>query len=75
MCHLLLGKFSFLKLVAQSILYSVVFLEIAIIFDSRFVISLVEEAKCINQKFYCTLLKQVHSFKTYFYLNMLSFLT
>lgn len=70
----LLGKFNFLKMVVQSILYSDVFLEIAIIFGCGFVISLVEEAKHINQKVYCILVKQVHSFKAYFYLNMVSFL-
>lgn len=55
--HLLLGKFNFLKMVVQSILYSVVLLEITIIFGCGFVISLVKEAKYISQKVYCILVK------------------
>lgn len=64
MCHLLLRKFSLLEMVVQSILYSVVFLEITIIFDCVFMIFSVEEAKCINQKVYCILVKHAHSLKT-----------
>lgn len=55
--RLLLGKFNFLQMVVQSILSSVVLLEITIIFGCGFVISLVKEAKYISQKVYCILVK------------------
>lgn len=60
---------TFWKWFSEHLLFCSV-LEIAIIFGC----GLVEEAKYINQKFYYTLVKQVHSFKTDFYLNMLIFL-